>query len=404
MVALMLAAVVFHPRLALSFQLSDPNSWPFLPIPEISTNPNGGTTYGLLPVLLEHNANGDLSSIFAPDVTNNATLGPGGTVRYFSYPSADTHWFVLGGAQEHKARNVDLYYSIGREREKWWSLEGELFAEQDPAERFYGIGNKTSNLAETNYAIKQFYFRGVFDINVTKNVQISFVTRPRIVRIGSGAFNNLPYTGNFFPDLRGLNGGSEFLNELVADYDDRDSVDLPTRGGIYSVFAGLADRRLGSSVSYTRFGTDLRHYFPFGDRVVLATHALLEYSPAGNELPFWDLARLGGQHSDFFVDRSTQRGYGTARFTDNNIEGLNAELRTRVFSANVFHTRGSLELAPFVDIGKVSHNFTDNPIDQFHPAGGMGFRAIADPYVVGYVDVGYGGHGLSIFAGIDYPF
>ncbi|HVM94753.1 MAG TPA: BamA/TamA family outer membrane protein [Candidatus Acidoferrales bacterium] len=403
-VVLTLAAAVLVPRLARSFELTDPNSWPFLPVPEISTDPNGGTTYGLLAVLLQQAANGDLRSMWAPDFTNNATLGPGGTFRYFSYPSADTHWFVRAGAQEHKARDANLYYSTGRQREKWWSFEGELLAEQDPSERFFGIGNETSSLAETNYATKQVFFRGSFSLNVSENVQISWMTRPRIVRITTGAFDSLPYTGNSFPDLKGLDGGSEFFNELVADYDNRDSVDLPTTGGIYSIFAGLADRRLGSSISYTRFGTELRHCFPFGNRVVLATHALLEYSPAGNELPFWSLARLGGQHSDFFVDRSTQRGFGTARFTDNNIEGFNAELRTRVFSATVFQTRGTLELAPFFDVGKVSHDFTANPVNQLHPAGGMGFRAIADPFVVGHVDVGYGGHGVSTFAGIDYPF
>jgi hypothetical protein len=33
-----------------------------------------------------------------------------------------------------------------------------------------------------------------------------------------------------------------------------------------------------------------------------------------------------------------------------------------------------------------------------------GSRAIADPFVVGFVDVGYGDEGIAIFSGIDYPF
>jgi hypothetical protein len=126
--------------------------------------------------------------------------------------------------------------------------------------------------------------------------------------------------------------------------------------------------------------------------------------PAGNEAPFWSLARLGGQSSDFFVDRSTQRGWGTARFTDNNIIGFNAEMRTRVFSARMFDTKGTAELAPFFDVGKVSHDVASNPFINYHPAGGIGLRAIAEPFVVGYLDLGYAGHGLSIFSGIDYPF
>ena len=36
--------------------------------------------------------------------------------------------------------------------------------------------------------------------------------------------------------------------------------------------------------------------------------------------------------------------------------------------------------------------------------GGMGFRAIAEPFVVGYVDVGWGGEGPAVLSGINYPF
>lgn len=401
--SLLLAAATLLARPARAFQL-DPRSWPFIPIPEVATDPNGGTTYGLLVAFLQHDSNGHISDIFAPDVTNNSTLGPGGTFRYLGYPSSDTHWYALASATQTKSRKIDLYYSTGRSRENWWSFDGELFWEHDPTERFYGIGNSTSPTAQTNYTLKQFYLEAIFGINISEQLQISWEMRPRYVRISTGAFNSLPFTGTLFPHLKGLNGGSEFLNELVAKYDTRDAVDLPTKGGLYRAFAGLADRRLGSSFSYTRFGFELSHYFPFGSRFVLATHALVEYMPAGNESPFWSLARLGGESSDFFVDRSTQRGYGTARFTDNNIEGFNAELRTRVLSATLFNTKGTLELAPFFDLGKVSHNFTDNPLNRFHPAGGLGFRAIAEPFVVGFLDIGYASHGISIFTGVDYPF
>ena len=276
--------------------------------------------------------------------------------------------------------------------------------EHDPTERFYGIGNNTSSSAQTNYTLKQYYLEAIGGINVSEQFQIAWQMRPRNVRIATGAFNSQPYTGTLFPHVKGLNGGSEFLNELVAKYDNRDSTDLPSSGGLYRIFAGLTDRRLGSSFSYSRFGTELNHYFPFHSRFVLATHALIEYMPAGNEAPFWSMARLGGESSDFFVDRSTQRGYGTARFTDNNLEGFNAELRTRVFSATVFNTQGTLELAPFFDLGKVSHNFNDNPLARFHSAGGLGFRAVAEPFVVGFLDVGFASEGVSIFTGVDYPF
>jgi hypothetical protein len=31
-------------------------------------------------------------------------------------------------------------------------------------------------------------------------------------------------------------------------------------------------------------------------------------------------------------------------------------------------------------------------------------RAVAKPFIVGYVDIGYGGEGIAVFSGINYPF
>ena len=43
-------------------------------------------------------------------------------------------------------------------------------------------------------------------------------------------------------------------------------------------------------------------------------------------------------------------------------------------------------------------------VTDLHPVGGAGFRAIAEPFVVGYVDLGFGGEGAAVFSGINYPF
>jgi hypothetical protein len=386
------------------FSLLDPNSWPIIPIPIITTDPNGGTTYGLMAVKLFHDDQGDISSIFAPDVTKNTTLGVGGDFRYFSYPSADTHWYGTASAQYHKARNVDVNYQTGITRQSPISWSGRLFWEHDPTERFYGVGNMSFNGMQSNYMTKQIYAESVLGYNFNENMQLAWIFRPRYERIGPGGFTSLPATSELFPHLKGLDGGSEIYNSGVWSYDNRDSTDLPHKGGYYEVFYGLADRRLGSSMSYNRFGYDLHHYFPLWTRFTLATHAYMSYIPAGNETPFFSMARLGGEASDVNTNRCTQRGWGVGRWTDNNIECVNAELRTKVYTAKVFDTTGTLEMAPFVDMGKVSHYFDDNPVNRFHTAGGVGIRAVAEPYVVGFVDIGYAGDGETIFAGVNYPF
>jgi hypothetical protein len=45
-----------------------------------------------------------------------------------------------------------------------------------------------------------------------------------------------------------------------------------------------------------------------------------------------------------------------------------------------------------------------NPLDHIHEVFGVGFRGIARPYVVGYVDIGYGTEGAAVFTGLNYPF
>jgi hypothetical protein len=130
-----------------AFSLLDPNTWPpslnphnwpfsLYPIPEVATNPNGGVTYGILTAFLLKDKTGDIRYIFAPDVNNNSTLGPGGNIRFLAYPSEDTQWYVTGGAQENIARNVDLNYETGRTHHDWWTFTGRFFFERDPTERF----------------------------------------------------------------------------------------------------------------------------------------------------------------------------------------------------------------------------------------------------------------------------
>jgi hypothetical protein len=410
----MLIASAFATTPAQAFSLLDPNTWPpklnphnwpfsLYPIPEVATNPNGGVTYGILTAFLIKDKSGDIRYIFAPDVNNNSTLGPGGNLRFLAYPSEDTQWYGVAGAQENIARNVDVNYETGRTHHDWWSFTGRLFFERDPTERFFGIGNDSRQGQETNYTIEQFYLRALLGWNITRDLQLAAVIRPRYVRIQNGAFTTTPQIGTLFPHVKGINGGSETYNELRLTYDTRDAVDIPRAGGLALLYYGIADRRFMSSISYNRFGGELRRYYSINKRITLAGHLYIQYTPAGKETPFWSMPRLGGEES-FLYDTETLRGYGAGRFIDNNIADMNIEMRTRVLEASIFGTHGTLELAPFFEAGRVWHGMSENPASDLHPVGGMGFRAIAEPFVVGYVDVGWGGEGAAVFSGINYPF
>ncbi len=383
----------------------NPHDWPFtlFPVPEVATDPNSGVTYGMLFAFLFKDKHDNIDYILAPDINNNTVLGPGGNFRLFGYPSEDTQWYVQTGASQHIARDVDLSYQTGRTLQKWWSLNVRFLYEQDPTNRFFGLGNQTAERNQTNYTDEQVFLQVLLGWNITRHLQLGFFTRPQYMRIKQGAFTTLPSIFELFPKVKGINGGSEFYNEARLTYDTRDSVDIPRKGTLAVLFNGVADRALLSTSSFDRFGGDLHEYIPISKRFTFAGHVYLQYTPAGQETPFWAMPRLGGEES-LLYDQETLRGYGVGRFTDNNIANANFELRSRILEATVLGNHGILELAPFFDTGRVWNGMSTSPFEDLHSVAGMGFRAIAEPFVVGYLDIGYGGEGSAIFAGLNYPF
>jgi hypothetical protein len=125
--------------------------------------------------------------------------------------------------------------------------------------------------------------------------------------------------------------------------------------------------------------------------------------PSSAEAPFWALSSLGGDRS-ISDEREPLRSAGADRYIDRDLFASGAELRKRVAGFAAFGTNVALEVAPFVDAGRVFANLGSNPLRRLHTAAGLGVRGVASPYVVGYVDVGAGDGRPVVFSGINYPF
>ena len=374
----------------------DPRTSPFIPIPEVATDPNSGTSVGLLPVYLVTDEQKEIRKIYAPDVIYHPALGFGARFRVFGYPSDDTDWYVVGGAKQRVEREFDADYVTGIKRREPWSFSARALYDRSATPRFFGIGNDTTLAERTNYTQEQGYLDAVVARNFTPQLQISLEMRPRVVTIAPGVLEQ-----SIAPNF--LGSENEWLNRLSFTYDTRDSPSIPTQGTALTIFAGATDRRFLSSISYTELGLDARHLQPLDERFTLATHAALRYMPGSDPLPFWALSRLGGDRSDI-GERQLLRGYGEGRFVDRNLFSGSIEVRSRVFDINLFSQELSVEAAPFIDAGRVFHDMGQNPLSRLHVAGGVGLRAIAPPFIVGYLDIGYGAEGSAIFSGINYPF
>ena len=381
----------------------NPATAPFLPVPEIATDPNGGTTLGILPVWLRADDAHQIDRIIAPDLLHNSYFGYGFHARLYAYPSEDQQWSVVAGAKERVEREFDAEYQIGRSRHSRWSFTGSLISDRDGTPRFYGIGNHTAESAQTSYIAQQQLARGQIGWNLSRAWQVAYTVRARIVDVLPGTLPGIDSIQQRFGTAV-LGNGREFLHRLSLIYDTRDDLTIPRRGMQLIAYAGAAssDAFLTESI-YKEAGVDGRLFWPVFHNTVLAAHIALRYFLSDHNAPFWALSTLGGEVSAVGGEQPL-RGFGAGRFTDRDAYSTTLELRHNLFSFDAVTTRVDIEITPFVDAGRVFRDASTFPLSHVHPVGGIGFRGIARPFVVGYVDIGYGSEGTAIFTGINYPF
>jgi len=367
-----------------------------VPLPEILTDPNEGNTYGFLPVLLLLDKNGRLEHIIADDVRYNKITGVFPAFRLFGFPTLDQRYYIT----LRKSEKIDEDY-IG-EYERLGMLDGttdvltNVTYFQDSRLRFFGFGNHTKDDKETNYTQQKFAARLRIGYRPIEYIQIAWQGRIEQVSIKKGGVTDLPFTDEVFPGTEGLEGSTIHGESFSLAYDDRDSPTITTHGTLGAAHVEIVDKALGSSASYFKYGFELRRFIPFRDRFVLAIHGVLDYLAHSDGAPFYERSAIGGQKS--------LRGFGDDRFIDANRFFSTVELRTLAFRRQLFDVMTELEVAPFIDAGEVFSSARDFPLDSLHYVGGVGFRGVVRPQVVGYVDIGYGSDGPAVFTGLDYPF
>jgi len=394
----------------------------FVPVPEIVLDPNEGNTYGVMGVWMFLDEKSEIQYMVAPDFRYNGTKGFFPTFRLYGYPTPLRRYSIAVGKSTTKDENYEVdYYDRGL-------LEGQAFLrafanfEQDSTERFFGFGNNSKQDDEANYTSRNLEGWVEPGYWIVPTVYVSYRVRVRRFSTSAGQVSGVPFltscgpmaTGSFCNPTnpakrqmirqtntfdRGRFPGHYFSNRLEVGYDTRDSIDLPSQGALSKLYFELADRALGSSTSYNKFGFDARGYVPLrGERKnpIIALRGTLDYVTGPRDTPFWERNTIGGRRS--------LRGYGGDRFTGFNRSIGSVELRTNVYQRRLFGVKAELELTPFVDTGQVWKGVTESPVDSLHWNYGLGFRFIVRPQILAFVDLGEGNEGLKVFTGIDYPF
>lgn len=382
----------------------NPTTWPVLPVPLTAVDPNSGLTLGLIPTMIVTNSRNEITDFIAPDVLHNPYFGWGADGRILAFPSEDTQWSIVGGAEQRVESSLDLEYQTGLLRESPFSLTVETLYDRSGTERFYGIGNNSFKINQTVYINQQIGAYATLGWNISHAWQLAYTFTARKDKVLGTTLPGVPPITSRFRGTFGIGTTHELLNRVAIVYDTRNDIVIPTSGMQLTAYGGAASRNVDVDDSlFTEAGGDGRFYWSPYDSLVVASHMDLRYEPSTHYVPFWALSTLGGDESDIGGSQ-TLRGYGVGRFYDRNSFSANLELRQNVVSMDAFATHIDLQAAPFFDTGRVFHSTDTFPIKHLHNVLGMGFRGIAPPSVVGYVDIGKGHEGIAVFTGIGYPF
>ena len=382
----------------------NPTTWPVLPVPLTAVDPNSGLTLGMIPTMLVTNSHSEITDIIAPDILHNPYFGWGADGRILAFPSEDTQWSIVGGAEQHVESSLDLEYQTGLLRDTPLSLTVETLYDRSGTPRFYGIGNNSFQINQTVYIDQQVGAYTTIGWNITHAWQLAYSFAAKKVKVLGTTLPGVPPITSRFQGTLGIGTTHELLNRIALVYDTRNDIVIPTSGMEIVAYGGVSSRNVQLDDSlFTEAGGDGKFYWSPYSSLVVATHVDLRYEPTTHHVPFWALSSLGGDES-VIGGSQTLRGYGTSRFYDRNSFSANLELRQTVVSMDAFSTHIDIQVAPFFDTGRVFRSSNTFPIKHLHNVMGVGFRGIAPPSVVGYVDIGKGHDGIAVFTGIGYPF
>lgn len=369
----------------------------YFPIPAVSTSKNDGNDAGLIVPILKTDSDGELKYLVAPMLIHNSIVGMRGAINLFHYEPGGREIRLIASAAEKIERKVLFSYSDPAFSQGRYSLNVSATFFKNATARFFGLGEATSESAETNYTAREGRVNWRFGVHVNEVTQISVSQRFRQVSLQRGA-TDLPFTGDEFASVVGVQGETLiFGNRATFHYDTRNNLISPTDGMAVTAYAEVNQNiRNGDHPVYSRYEIEVKKLFPSeSKRAILIVRADLQ-ATIGDQVPFFEQSSLGGQNN--------LRGYGVDRFIDKNLVAWSIEERIHLMRTKVAGATADFEVAPFLDTGQVFNNYKDVTFDNYRMTPGIGFRGIVRPNVVGRVDYGYSKEGGAVFAGLDFPY
>ncbi len=408
-----------------------------VPLPAFVYNRNEGSWIGGLTPIFRANEQGEVDNIYAPLYLHNKYIGETFTFNYFGYRHTTEQFHLILSYATKFEHQFEFGYKNTRALDGDYIFGVDAFTNKSAFHRFFGFGNTSQNSFETQHTFRESVFKLTGGIHVSDKVQLLAETRYRGVQLEHGASPTLPQTQDVFPDVPGVSDSPDVVgNGLTLAYDTRDNELTPLKGTYATMFAEYDQNvQFGDHNRWWRLTGEARRYIPYDDwgfQGVFVIHGLADavvgqdentatqdtfeqsngqvdglgnpiFEPVAAKralrtgVPFYERPTIGGEDS--------MRGFGKYRYVDNLAYTLNFENRITLLQRTVMGNLIELEMAPFVDIGRVGRTIRNEHWfrrAQVNP--GCGFRVIARPNIAARLDVGYGKDGANAFVGLDYPF
>jgi len=369
----------------------------YFPIPAVSTSKNDGNDTGLIFPILFTEPDGELKYLLAPMIVRNSIVGTRGSFNVFRYEPGGREIRFTGSFTERIERKVVFSYTDPAFSQGRYSLNFGASFFKNATSRFFGLGQATTETEQTNYTAREARANWRFGVYANEVTQIAVGQRFRQVSLQRGG-TNLPFTGDQFPSVDGVQGETLILGHRATFYyDTRNNLVSPTDGMAVTAYAEVNQNlRNEDHFVYSRYEFEVKKLFPSeSKRAILIVRADLQ-ATIGDQVPFFEQSSLGGQNN--------LRGYGVDRFIDKNLVAMSIEERIHMVRTKFAGVTADFEIAPFLDTGQVFNDYKDVSFKSYRMTPGIGFRGIVKPNVVGRVDYGYSREGGAIFAGLDFPY
>jgi hypothetical protein len=256
---------------------------------------------------------------------------------------------------------------------------------------FYGVGNDTSKDDRVNYGLKGFDIGGSVALKPTRWFSIGAGLALHHIEDRGGAGSQPSIDTIAGSGVPGLFTDTRYRDtSAFAAIDWRESPGYTRRGGLYSLtFHDMNDT--DNPLSFRRVDAEIQQFLPIlKEHWVLGFRGLVQTTDVDDNdvVPYYRLPTLGGA--------KLHRGYADFRFQDRHMMLISGEYRwipSRV-----------IDMALFVDAGKVTADRADLDFNNLKTAYGIGIRIHGPTFTPLRMDVAHGKEGFRfhITGGVAY--